>query len=144
MPFVLRPVESEEVRNLLKSKKAASEIVQLTASQVATKESHKQSDKFAEPDEHNKIVVEDAPVNFVPVVPVYVVRPVEEQAQWPTLGTYENDKLVWHPDKKPVRLTKEQKTEKKRLENEAKAEKKRREAEVRNTLNIHPITMWTL
>ncbi|KAI6192109.1 Arrestin-C domain-containing protein [Aphelenchoides bicaudatus] len=129
VPFVLRPIDSEEVRNLLKAKQTATENIQLTTSQVALKDNKSSADQFVEPDEHDKIIVDEAPVVFYPTVPVYIVRPAEEPAQWPPLGTFENDKLVWHPDKKPVKLTKQQKADQKRLANEAKAEKKRQLAE---------------
>lgn len=134
MPFVLRPVESEDVRNLLKTKQTVSENIQLTQSQVALKDNKNSGDQFVEPDEHDKIVVDEAPITFYPTVPVYVVRPSEDPSSWPPLGTYENEKLIWHPDKKPIKLTKKEKAEKKRLENEAKAEKKRKEAEVTTKL----------
>lgn len=140
VPFVLKPVESEDVRNALKSARVsqgAAENVALTNAQVAHLNS-KEKSPFAEPEENNMIFA-DIPINFVPVVPVYVVKPADDHAySWPQLGTYgANQKLIWHPDKK---LTKEQKSEQDRLKKEAQEAKKRQQAEEREVyLNINII-----
>jgi hypothetical protein len=122
---VLRPVESEDVRNLLKQKESNN--VQLVDAQVA----HQNPKQFVEADENNMIFV-DPPVDYVPVVPVYKTRPVDENTYtWPSLGTYgPNEKLIWHPEKK---LTKDQKSEQIR----AKKQKAAEEKEVKLFLHVY-------
>ncbi|KAI6229679.1 hypothetical protein M3Y99_01142900 [Aphelenchoides fujianensis] len=141
VPFVVRPVESEDVRNVLRGKEEVPvKFVEANTTELLNREVlkdvRKVVDHYPEADEQDKIFVSDPDYRFVPMVPTYTQRPVDEHAyQWPPLGTYgPNHKLIWHPERKS---TKEEKADRERQKREAKEIARRQKEEEKAARKQH-------